>query len=89
MAGPAPPGLDCLSWLSLLLGLGAAAAGWRTGKALADLPAGPPDTAVLVGVFGVAGALLRFAVDTWFAHRPARARALAAGPRCWSTSPGA
>ena len=25
--------------------------------------------AVLVGVFGVAGALLRFAVDSWFAHR--------------------
>ncbi|MDR6413868.1 CrcB family protein [Pseudarthrobacter sulfonivorans] len=24
--------------------------------------------AVLVGVFGVAGALLRFAVDSWFAH---------------------
>ncbi|HJW00995.1 MAG TPA: CrcB family protein [Arthrobacter sp.] len=29
--------------------------------------------AVLVGVFGVAGALLRFAVDSWFAHRPAAA----------------
>lgn len=28
--------------------------------------------AVLVGVFGVAGALLRFAVDSWFAHRPGR-----------------
>jgi CrcB protein len=26
-------------------------------------------TALLVGVFGVAGALLRFAVDSWFAHR--------------------
>lgn len=26
-------------------------------------------TAVLVGVFGVAGALLRFAVDGWFARR--------------------
>jgi fluoride exporter len=26
-------------------------------------------TAALVGVFGVAGALLRFAVDSWFAHR--------------------
>ncbi|MGY2745767.1 fluoride efflux transporter FluC [Arthrobacter sp. UYCu723] len=25
---------------------------------------------LLVGVFGVAGALLRFAVDSWFAHRP-------------------
>ena len=29
-------------------------------------------TAVLVGVFGVAGALLRFAVDSWFAHHPGR-----------------
>ncbi|MBT2531825.1 CrcB family protein [Arthrobacter sp. ISL-48] len=28
--------------------------------------------AVLVGVFGVAGTLLRFAVDSWFAHRAAR-----------------
>jgi CrcB protein len=27
-------------------------------------------TALLVGIFGVAGALLRFAVDSWFAHRP-------------------
>ncbi|MDQ0820248.1 CrcB protein [Arthrobacter sp. V4I6] len=27
-------------------------------------------TALLVGGFGVAGALLRFAVDSWFAHRP-------------------
>lgn len=27
-------------------------------------------TAVLVGVLGVAGALLRFAVDSWFAHHP-------------------
>lgn len=26
-------------------------------------------TAALVGLFGVAGALLRFSVDTWFAHR--------------------
>lgn len=26
--------------------------------------------ALLVGAFGVAGALLRFAVDSWFAHRP-------------------
>ncbi|XAS66151.1 CrcB family protein [Micrococcaceae bacterium Sec5.7] len=26
-------------------------------------------TAALVGLFGVAGALLRFAVDSWFAHR--------------------
>lgn len=26
-------------------------------------------TALLVGVFGVAGALLRFSIDTWFAHR--------------------
>jgi CrcB protein len=29
-------------------------------------------TAVLVGAFGVAGALLRFAVDSWFAHHPGR-----------------
>jgi CrcB protein len=29
-------------------------------------------TAALVGVFGVTGALLRFAVDSWFAHRPGR-----------------
>lgn len=28
--------------------------------------------ALLVGVFGVAGALLRFAVDIWFAHRLAK-----------------
>ncbi len=28
--------------------------------------------AILVGVFGVAGALLRFAVDSWFAHRAVR-----------------
>lgn len=28
--------------------------------------------ALLVGVFGVAGALLRFALDSWFAHRPGR-----------------
>jgi CrcB protein len=26
-------------------------------------------TAVLVGIFGVAGGLLRFSIDTWFAHR--------------------
>ena len=26
--------------------------------------------ALLVGAFGIAGALLRFAVDSWFAHRP-------------------
>ena len=29
-------------------------------------------TAVLVGAFGVTGALLRFAVDSWFAHRSGR-----------------
>lgn len=29
-------------------------------------------TAVLVGLFGMAGALLRFAVDSWFAHHSAR-----------------
>jgi fluoride exporter len=28
--------------------------------------------ALLVGVFGVAGALVRFAVDSWFAHRTQR-----------------
>ncbi|MEC5180736.1 fluoride efflux transporter FluC [Arthrobacter sp. CG_A4] len=27
-------------------------------------------TPLLVGIFGVAGALLRFAADSWFAHRP-------------------
>jgi CrcB protein len=30
--------------------------------------------AILVGAFGVAGALLRFAVDSWFAHRSDSAR---------------
>lgn len=29
-------------------------------------------TAVLVGLLGMAGALLRFAVDSWFAHHSAR-----------------
>jgi CrcB protein len=29
-------------------------------------------TALLVGIFGVIGALLRFAVDSWFARRPGR-----------------
>lgn len=29
-------------------------------------------TPLLVGVFGVAGALLRFAVDSWFARHPGR-----------------
>lgn len=28
--------------------------------------------ALLVGAFGMTGALLRFAVDSWFAHRPGR-----------------
>lgn len=28
--------------------------------------------ALLVGLLGMAGALLRFAVDSWFAHRPGR-----------------
>jgi fluoride exporter len=38
-------------------------------------------TAALVGVFGVAGALLRFGVDSWFAHHASirSARGLAAG----------
>lgn len=31
-------------------------------------------TALMVGVFGVAGSLLRFAIDTWFAHRPGTRR---------------
>jgi CrcB protein len=31
-------------------------------------------TTALVGVFGVAGALLRFAVDGWFAHHASRPR---------------
>lgn len=41
--------------------------------------------AVLVGVFGMAGALLRFAVDSWFAHREQRRGAVTAGgtPRHW------
>ncbi|MDR7157777.1 CrcB family protein [Arthrobacter sp. BE255] len=45
--------------------------------------------AILVGVFGVAGALLRFAVDSWFARRagalPVRSATGAAGhaPRHW------
>ena len=30
--------------------------------------------AILVGAFGVAGALMRFAVDSWFAHRSASIR---------------
>lgn len=41
--------------------------------------------AVLVGLFGVAGALLRFAVDSWFAHRDGRRMPLttAGTPRHW------
>jgi CrcB protein len=41
--------------------------------------------AVLVGVFGTAGALLRFAVDSWFAHREGlRAAVSPSGtPRHW------
>ncbi|MDV8146465.1 CrcB family protein [Arthrobacter sp. B10-11] len=31
-------------------------------------------TALLVGVFGVAGGLLRFSIDTWFAHRTGNRR---------------
>jgi len=48
------------------------------------------NAAVLVGVFGVAGALLRFAVDSWFAHRAAVAtsrprvgRAVGHTPQHW------
>jgi len=42
-------------------------------------------TAVLVGVFGMAGALLRFAVDSWFAHRAGRRAAVdsVGRPRHW------
>jgi CrcB protein len=36
--------------------------------------------AALVGVFGVAGALLRFAVDSWFAHHTSIRSAQSAGP---------
>lgn len=41
--------------------------------------------AVLVGVFGMAGAVLRFAVDSWFAHRAGLRAAVNAGgtPRHW------
>jgi CrcB protein len=40
--------------------------------------------AVLVGVFGVAGALVRFAVDSWFAHHTERHRTGSTGtPRHW------
>jgi len=40
--------------------------------------------AVLVGVFGVAGVLVRFAVDSWFAHRTERHRTGSTGtPRHW------
>jgi CrcB protein len=41
--------------------------------------------AAIVGVFGVAGALLRFAVDSWFANRAALSAATTKGgtPRHW------
>jgi CrcB protein len=41
--------------------------------------------AAMVGVFGVAGALLRFAVDSWFANRAALGAATtsAGTPRHW------
>lgn len=41
--------------------------------------------AVLVGVFGMAGAVLRFAVDSWFAHRAGLRAAVSVGgtPRHW------
>jgi CrcB protein len=42
--------------------------------------------AALVGVFGVAGALLRFAVDTWFAHRTQRHRSSGASHRTESSA---
>jgi CrcB protein len=41
--------------------------------------------AAMVGLFGVAGALLRFAVDSWFANRAALGAATTKGgtPRHW------
>jgi CrcB protein len=42
--------------------------------------------AALVGVFGVAGALLRFAVDSWFAHRTQRQGSSSAGHRTGSSA---
>lgn len=40
--------------------------------------------AALVGVFGMAGALLRFGVDSWFAHRAGRSALSPNGtPRHW------
>ena len=41
--------------------------------------------AAMVGVFGVAGALLRFAVDSWFANRAALSAATTKGgtPQHW------
>jgi CrcB protein len=45
--------------------------------------------AALVGVFGVGGTLLRFAVDSWFAHHSARTAAVSPGGRLrhwpWAT----
>ncbi len=35
--------------------------------------------AVLVGLFGTAGALLRFGVDSWFAHHTSRRTAVSVG----------
>jgi CrcB protein len=42
-------------------------------------------TAALIGAFGMAGALLRFAVDSWFAHRTLRGAAVSPSgkPRHW------
>jgi CrcB protein len=42
-------------------------------------------TAALIGAFGMAGALLRFAVDSWFAHRtlPGPAVSPSGKPRHW------
>jgi CrcB protein len=42
--------------------------------------------AALVGVFGVAGALLRFAVDSWFAHRTQRHGSGSAGHHTGSSA---
>ena len=43
-------------------------------------------TALLVGVFGIAGALLRFAVDGWLAGTRRRG-GTGRGLPCWSMSP--
>jgi CrcB protein len=44
--------------------------------------------AVLVGLFGIAGALLRFAVDSWFAHHTSIRAANAVGASPAGPGPG-